>query len=272
MFSISGRSQFVAANGLRHHILAYGGAGGVPLIILPGITSPAPAADFLAARIAEMGFAVFVPDFRGRGKTDTPPSGHYRLADYAADVAAIAAALGLERPVLIGHSMGARVAAAYVAKFASANHALTVLVDPPLSGPGRDPYPTSLASFMAQLSEAKAGTTVEQIRRFYPKWSERELRIRLEALPGCDETAVRESHESFENEDFLHYWEALTLPAALIYGAASPVVTAAGAAELAQRNPAIDIFKVPEAGHMVPWDNEKGFFDVLTPILAKTKR
>lgn len=264
---ISGQSVYVEVNGLRHHLLSYG--SGRPLLILPGITSPAATADFLATRIAKLGFAVHALDIRGRGQSDVAPSGAYRLEDYAADIAAIVAAQKWERPAVIGHSMGARIAAAYATTYAASDHGLIVLIDPPVCGPGRSKYPTSLESFMTQLAEAKAGATPEAVRRFYPKWPERELRLRLEVLPTCDETAVRESHAGFENEDFFAYWRKVTAPAAMICGAESPVVTAEAVADLRAVNPAIPLHIVPEAGHMIPWDNFEGFFSVLTPMLKR---
>lgn len=270
MSDIAGVSDFVHANGLRHHILRYGKADPV-VLMLPGITSPAVTAGFLACRIADQGFSVVVPDIRGRGKSDTAPAGAYRLEDYAADVNGIVENLGLRRPIIVGHSMGARIAAAYVATYAESDHALVVMVDPPLSGPGRQPYPTGLDSFMQQLLQAKRGTTPEEVRRFYPKWPMREILIRIEALPSCDETAIRETHAGFETEDFFPYWQRITRPALLIYGANSPVVPESGARELAASNPAIEIRSVPDAGHMIPWDNESGFFEVLNPALEKAK-
>ncbi len=265
--AISGKSVFLEANGLRHHVLTYGNPAARPLIILPGITSPAATADFLAVRIAALGFSVYALDIRGRGQTDVAPSGAYRLQDYAADVDAVVAGLGRRKPIVLGHSMGARIATAYVTTYAPLDHGLLVIVDPPVCGPGRGAYPTNWASFMSQLSEAKAGTTVEAVRRFYPKWPERELQLRLEVLPSCDETAVRESHAGFETEDFFAYWEKVSAPAVLIYGAESPVVTSQGAADLRSANSAIPSYAVASAGHMIPWDNQEGFFDVLTPIL-----
>ncbi|CAH1649726.1 Alpha/beta hydrolase [Hyphomicrobiales bacterium] len=268
---ILGQSQFVEANGLRHHLLRYGAASDPPVLLLPGITSTAATADFLARRIVGAGFSAVVPDIRGRGESDRAPSGAYRLEDYAADVNGIVTALGLDRPIIIGHSMGARIAAAYVTSYVRNDHALTVLVDPPLSGPDRGPYPTSLAAFMQQLNEARRGTTPEEVRRFYPRWPEREIQIRVNVLASCDETAIRETHAGFENEDFFPFWRNITEPALLIYGAKSPVVTTEGASELAQANPRITIKSVADAGHMIPWDNESGFFDLLLPALEATK-
>jgi N-formylmaleamate deformylase len=264
---IAGRGIDVEANGLRHHVLRYGEVGRPELLILPGITSPAPTADFLAVLLAELGYRVHVPDLRGRGGTDRAPSGGYRLTDYAADVAGLVGALGLRRPTILGHSLGARIALAYAVLHAPDDHGPLLLVDPPVSGPDRGPYPTSREAFLEQLHEARRGTTAEEVRRFYPKWPDRELQLRAEVLATCDETAVLETHAGFESEDVLGYWRELRQPAVLIRGGDSPVVPESAAEDLGRANPALDIVTVPGAGHMVPWDNLPGFLDAVRPVL-----
>jgi N-formylmaleamate deformylase len=264
---ITGESIEVRANGLRHRVLRYGQAGNRDLLFLPGITSPAVTADFLAVRFADLGFRVSVPDIRGRGLTDRAPAGQYRLTDYAVDVAGLVDALGLRNPVVVGHSMGARIAAAYAVLHAPTDHGLLVLVDPPTSGPGRGPYPTSREAFLQQLREAQQGTDAEAVRRFYPKWPDRELRIRADVLASCDETAVLETHEGFETEDFFAYWAQLTRPVVLVRGGDSPVVPLPAVADLRRTRPDIEIVTVPGAGHMVPWDQLDGFLDTVRPHL-----
>jgi N-formylmaleamate deformylase len=264
---ITGESIEVQANGLRHRVLRYGQAGNRDLLFLPGITSPAVTADFLAVRFAGLGFRVSVPDIRGRGLTDRAPAGQYRLTDYAADVAGLVDALGLRTPVVVGHSMGARIAAAYAVLHEPADHGLLVLVDPPTSGPGRGSYPTSREAFLQQLREAQQGTDAEAVRRFYPTWPDRELRIRADVLASCDETAVLETHEGFETEDFFAYWGQLTRPVVLVRGGNSPVVPLPAVADLRRARPDIEIVTVPGAGHMVPWDQLDGFLDSVRPHL-----
>lgn len=263
----SGEDVYVEANGLRHHLLRYGDTDASDLLILPGITSPAVTAGFIAVRLAQLGYCIYVPDLPGRGETPPTASGKYRLVDYAADVAELIDSLGLSKPVIIGHSLGARIAAAYATQYAPENHELVILVDPPTSGPGRPPYPMSWESFQTQLEQARAGTTAEEVRAFFPHWPERELQIRAEVLASCDEQAVHETHIGFETEDFFECWRQLSPPAVLVRGSDSPVVPHQAATELREVNPAIEIIDVPDAGHMVPWDNLSGFFDAITPVL-----
>lgn len=65
------------------------------------------------ATIAQLGGCTcHAPDQRGHGDAAWAPS--YDLADYVADIAAWAAPLNLDRPVIVGHSMGARNAFGWV--------------------------------------------------------------------------------------------------------------------------------------------------------------
>jgi N-formylmaleamate deformylase len=249
-----GESGFVESNGLRLHYLAYGEPrpDRPAIVIAPGITSPAITWEFVAERLAQ-DTRVVALDMRGRGQSDRPPTG-YALPDYAADVAGTIAALGLDRPLVLGHSMGARAAAALGVLHPGVAGAL-VLADPPLTGPGRAPYDISVERFRRQLREARAGTTAAEVRRHFPRWSERELQLRAEVLASCAEHAVVQTHEHFEVEDFFAYWRRLAPPLLLIHGEESPAVTAAGVAELRAANPAAQLVGIPDAGHMIPWEN-----------------
>jgi N-formylmaleamate deformylase len=259
-------SRMVDAAGLSLHALDFGGER-PPVLILPGITSPAISWQFVARELVGVARPV-VADLRGRGLSDVPADGSYAIEDYAADAAAMVDALGLRRPIVLGHSLGARIAAVLAVRHSDATGPV-VLVDPPLSGPGRDPYPTSLEAFLGQLREAQAGTSADAVRAHWPGWPQLELELRARWLATCDETAVVETHRGFESEEFLPWWEAVPSPALLLRGERSPVVTDAGARELARLRPDVPIVAVPDAGHMVPWDNLPGFVAAVDGFLRE---
>ncbi|HEY0576688.1 MAG TPA: alpha/beta hydrolase [Pseudonocardia sp.] len=242
-------SRWVRNGAVRLHALDYGGDG-VPLVVLPGITSPAITMDFVARELTDL-VRPIVLDVRGRGLSDSGAT--YTLDDYASDTLAVIAGLGLDRPLLLGHSMGARIAAAVAAGGAALRG--TVLVDPPMSGPGRDPYPTTLAAFLGQLAEAARGTDADEVARSWPRWPRREQELRARWLSSCNPDAVAATHAGFETENFFDAWPKVPAPTVLIHGADSPVVTAAGVTEARAANPAAQFVQVPEAGHMVFWDN-----------------
>ena len=256
-------SRWVRSGELRLHVLDYGGPG-VPLVVLPGITSPAISMDFVARELTDLVRPIVV-DVRGRGLSDSGPS--YTLDDYADDTAAVIAGLGLDRPLLLGHSMGARIAAVTAARDVPLRG--TVLVDPPMSGPGRGPYPTTLEAFLGQLAQARRGTDADEVARSWPRWPRREQELRARWLASCDTEAIAGTHRGFETEDFFTAWPSVPAPTVLVYGGESPVVTAEGAAEAAARNPAARLVEVAGAGHMVFWDEPEPALAALRKVLAE---
>lgn len=256
-------STFVTGPEGQLHVLDYGGRL-PPLLVLPGITSPAVTWDFVVSELRDLVRPV-VLDLRGRGLSD--PGRAYGAGDHAADAAAVIAALGLERPILLGHSLGARVAAA-LAWSGAAEIGGAVIVDPPLSGARRGPYPTSWDAFAEQLREGYAGTDADEVRRFYPRWPRAELLLRARWVATCQEPAVHASYEAMTREDFFDWWPAVGAPVAFVRGGESPVVTDAGAAEAMAANPEATLHVIEGAGHMVAWDEPASFLAALRQILT----
>jgi len=83
---------------------------------------------------------VVAPDLRGHGASD--PAGRYDIRDFAGDLAWMSRQLDLDRPVVVGHSMGGMVAveaaAAYPEVFAAAVTLDSPLVDDPSLAAGLD--------------------------------------------------------------------------------------------------------------------------------------
>jgi N-formylmaleamate deformylase len=256
-------SRWVASGDVQLHALDYGGDR-PPLVVLPGITSPAVTWDFVVRELRDLVRPV-VLDVRGRGLSSVADS--YTMDDYAGDVEALVDGLGLEAPIVLGHSMGARIATR-TAMRGVVGAAGWIVVDPPLSGPGRGDYPTPRGAFVEQLEEGYRGTTGEGVRRFYPRWPDAELELRARWLATCDQTAVLETYDHFAGDDFFAWWPSVPAPAAFIYGGASPVVTADGAAEAAAANPSATVHAVAGAGHMIPWDEHAAFLAVARPLLT----
>ncbi len=96
---------------IRLHYLDWGGSGR-PLVLLHGLASSCRIWDFTAPLLAEH-FHTLALDQRGHGLSDKP--GSYTFAGVTGDLSAFADALGLERPVITGHSWGAGVALSFAA-------------------------------------------------------------------------------------------------------------------------------------------------------------
>ena len=249
-------SVYFRSGALALHAAHHRGGLGRPAVVVPGITTPAGAYAFAARRLAatEAIGDVYVLDMRGRGRSERSGPGTHRAGDYAADVLALIEHLGLVEPVLVGHSLGARVVAAARVRTPGCSSAV-VAIDPPMSGPGRRPYPIGLDRFVDGIHGAREGRGEQQAREHYPTWTDEQVRARGDWLGSCDEVAVVESYSWFHLEEFVTVWREVEPPALLVYGAESPVVTSEDVVELERANRRAASVAVRGAGHMVPWDN-----------------
>ena len=247
----------VRANGIRQHYLRYGGDGQT-LVLVPGITSPAATWGFVAERFGRT-VDTFVLDVRGRGLSESRDDLDYGLESLAADVVAFIDRMGLTRPVLVGHSMGARIAIRAARRLQDALASL-VLVDPPVSGPGRRPYPMPLDWYVDSIRLARAGASAEDLRSSLPTWSEPQLRLRAEWLHTCHERAVVESYRGFHDDNIHADLPYLRVPTLLIAAGKGDVIRPEEADELRRLLPSVVVRRVSAAGHMIPWDDYEGFF------------
>ncbi|WP_225787240.1 N-formylmaleamate deformylase [Pseudomonas sp. Marseille-P8916] len=256
----------VSANGIRQHYLRYGGKGPA-LILVPGITSPAITWGFVAERLGQH-FDAYVLDVRGRGLSSSGPGLDYGTDACAADIPAFAEALGLERYDLLGHSMGARFAIRAAAAGAPGLQRL-VLVDPPVSGPGRRVYPSKLPWYVDSIRQASIGMTGDDMRAFCPTWSDEQLQLRAEWLHTCHEPAIVRAFEDFHEVDIHQYLPAVSQPALLMVAGRGGVIQPQDIAEIRELKPDIQVVHVDNAGHMIPWDDLEGFFAAFGDFLGQ---
>jgi N-formylmaleamate deformylase len=256
----------VRANGIRQHYLRYGGRG-KPLVVVPGIVSPAAIWGFVAERLGR-DFDTYVLDVRGRGLSESGAHLDYGLDACADDVIAFGAALGLGRFTVLGHSMGARIAIR-AARRAGADFERLILVDPPVSGPGRRPYPSALDAVLKLLDAARRGEAEQALRApGAPAWPEELLRVRAQWLHTCDERAVVASHRGFHEDDIHADLPHIEVPAALIAAGKGGVISEQDELEIRRLLPSIAVRRVAKAGHQIPVDDFDGFFEALGSVLG----
>lgn len=254
----------VRANDIRQHYLRYGGRGR-PVVIVPGITSPAVTWGFVAERLGRE-FDTYVLDVRGRGLSESGDALDYGLDACAADVNALASALGLDGYALLGHSMGARIGIR-AARARPAELERLVLVDPPVSGPGRRAYPAKLDWYIDSIRLMREGRSWETLRAFSPTWTDAQLQLRAEWLHTCNERAVIATYESFHQDDIHSDLPHLTVPTLLVVAGRGDVIRPEETDEIRGAMLSIEVAHVPNAGHMIPWDDEEGFHRALGRFL-----
>ncbi|MGI9277989.1 MAG: alpha/beta fold hydrolase [Endozoicomonas sp.] len=259
----------VNANGIRQHYLRYGSADGEalqPLILVPGITSPAITWEFVAERLGKQ-FDTYVLDVRGRGLSSTGPDLNYDIDTCADDIIAFAETLGLNNYILVGHSMGARFGIRAFSRGASGMQRL-VLVDPPVSGPGRRPYPSKLPWYVDSIRDATAGCDLETMRNYCPTWTDEQLQLRCEWLHTCYTPAIITAFNGFHDDDIHNDLPGINIPVLLMVAGRGGVIEPVDEAEFRELLPDILISHVNDAGHMIPWDDYEGFFAAFGDFLG----
>jgi len=113
------------ANGVA---LAYDdvGAGDPPFLFIHGLAGSRSVFPDQVAHFARS-HRVVAYDQRGHGDSDRPDDGRYDLWTLADDARQLADALGLDHPVVVGHSLGGTVAIALAARYPEFPRALVVL-------------------------------------------------------------------------------------------------------------------------------------------------
>lgn len=100
----------VAGGELRVGVWEADAADAPTVLLVHGVTSSHLAFAFLVDELPDV--RIVAPDLRGRGRSN-PLAGPAGLRAHAADLAATLDALGIERPLVVGHSMGAFVAVVF---------------------------------------------------------------------------------------------------------------------------------------------------------------
>lgn len=121
----------VKAAGINFCINEAGPPDGPAIILLHGFPESARAWRKLMDPLARKGFRVIAPDMRGYGASDAPEGiEHYALGTLAADIPALADALGIAGFVLVGHDWGGIIAWAVAAAYPDRVERLIILNAP----------------------------------------------------------------------------------------------------------------------------------------------
>ncbi len=103
---------FTNRSGLRLHFLRWGESSGVPLVLLHGLRAYAQTWESLVQSLGE-GYCIYALDQRGRGLSDWAEPASYHTQTYVEDLEDLIAHVGLQRFVLLGHSLGGANALEY---------------------------------------------------------------------------------------------------------------------------------------------------------------
>jgi esterase len=257
----------VVLGGMRLHYLDWGTAGRPPILFLHGGGLTARTWDLVCLALRRS-WRCYALDQRGHGDSEWSPGLEYDTAAHVGDIEALIEHLGLERPVLVGQSMGALNGLAYAARHADALAGL-VLVDmtPDVRMEGANRI-HDFISGPAELDsvEAFVDRAIEFNPARDPRLLRRSLLHNLRQLPNgrwtwkYDRRAMtRERFEQIRGEvsRLGELLDAVTCPTLVVRGGSSDVVSGESAAALAKALPRGEWTSIPGAGHTVQGDNPR---------------
>jgi pimeloyl-ACP methyl ester carboxylesterase len=170
-------SESVLVNGIDLHYYRTEGDK-PPLVLAHGITDDGlcwlPVAEILAED-----FNIIMMDARGHGRSDAPESG-YTLQNLGMELAGMVQALKLNKPILLGHSMGA-ITALVAAGLHPAMPRAILLEDPPpfwmvSNGQPRDPeFVNGFAAWINAIKRKTRDELLSECQEQNPAWSEAEF-------------------------------------------------------------------------------------------------
>jgi pimeloyl-ACP methyl ester carboxylesterase len=241
------------------------GGDGPSLVLSHGLTDNGLCWSRFATVMAA-DFDVIMLDARGHGESSR--IGKTDPRDPALDIAQAIEALALDRPVVMGHSVGARATAAYANAYPD-RVSKVILEDPPLlpvASPSaaearRDRFRQQVESFR-NMSEA---AIVARGRATSPDWHEDEFPAWAAAKKQVDPMALPTYSAPWQDTI-----ARILVPTLLIYGEGDRggIVTPAIAAEAHETNPNLSSVQISGAGHNIRREN---FPDFLAAVLAFLK-
>jgi len=274
------------ADGNRVHVLEWS-TEGVPLLLLHGFGNEAHIWDDFAPTVAPH-YRTLAMDHRGHGDSDWDPEQRYGYEAMARDVEAATEALEIDRLVLIGHSLGGRVAMLFADRHPERMAGL-VLVD---IGPELDPRGTTRIRMDVEANPTPTFKSVEEYARAltlaYPaakyhaleRMARHGLRRRDDglyelkidrALRGAVRQPAPRSGgrpDAMSPEDQWAVLGRITCPTLVVRGAASDILSPDTADRMVDEVLAdARLAVVPQAGHSVMTDNPEGFESALSGFL-----
>lgn len=241
---------------IRTHYLRTG--GDKPPIILAHGFSDSGACWASLIRVLSPDYDVIAYDARGHGKSDTPEKG-YSGQDRAADLLALVEVLGLDRPILMGHSMGGETVAWAAAMRPALARAL-ILEDSgtPLSATGGDTQEVRsnmrkvLASWIADLKQRSLEELVAHVERNDPRWPVEDRLPWAESKHAISHEAI-DGFALAEGSDLVDRYAAIPCPVLLLKADAKEEERRRHR-EIVSRFPKGEIVHVGGAGHNVRRD------------------
>jgi pimeloyl-ACP methyl ester carboxylesterase len=218
------------------------------------------------------GFRRIVPDLRGMGQSDAPDLG-YGMAIYAADLAALLDALGVDQVILCGHSMGGYIAFEFLRTWRSRVRGL-VLIDTRAeaeSPEGRRARDAAAASARDGGAPAVAETMLPRMLAPVTMIQQPEVVERVRGVMAATPTpgivgALAAMRDRAASETLLPTLS--DVPTLVLVGEADTITPPDEARAMAQAIPGARFATIPDAGHLPSMEQPSATTKILREFLG----
>ena len=268
------QSGYVAVDGLRLHYTRTGADAlpAKPAVVLAHGFSDDGLCWTPLAEVLEREYDIVMIDARGHGRSDATEA-PYGVQELAHDLRGVIVGLHLQRPAILGHSMGGRTTLALAGLYPDVPGAILIEDGDALGIAAVDPdvYDEQRARSRVELTALQRKTRqelIDDLRAEHPEWPEAELE------PWADaKLRLRPEHLTLHNRgvDWSTVLGKITCPALLI--TADPergaMITPERAAVMQALIPQLRIAHIPGAGHSIRREQPDRYLHAVRTFLAE---
>jgi len=257
----------------RFHYLEWGDPHRPPVLLLHGGNQSAHSWDLVSLHLADR-YRVVAPDQRGHGDSEWSRETDYTLGALARDAAALIRERDLQRPIVVGHSMGGMVALLLAKLHPELLRALVIVdVGPEIAERGTG----AIRDFVQKNVEFDDPEEfLDQVVKYDPfrKREHMARTLKYNLLRRADGKYIskhdrRRLPDPFGSERVtLECVRRFDFPVLVVRGAESTVLEPDAATRFASALPDGRLVTVPDCGHNVHSQNTPGFLAGIAPFLA----
>jgi pimeloyl-ACP methyl ester carboxylesterase len=255
--SVGLSAQFIDVRGLRTRYLVRG--SGPPVLVLHGWGANIEAVYPIVTGLAPLA-RVYALDLPGFGESELPPQ-PWGVEDYQAFVAAFMDALAIERPAIVAHSNGGRIAIR-MASTEPARASRLVLVDSAGIRPKRT------LRWYRRVGMAKLG---KYAARLLGAPGERLRALLVDRAASADYAAagpLRPTLVRLVNADLRPFMPAIGAPTLLVWGSEDADTPLSAAREMERLIPDAGLVVLDGAGHYSYLDQPARFARIVSHFIA----
>lgn len=272
-------SHHIVVHRMRFHYLDWGSKNRHSILFLHGGGLNAHTWDVVCLMLRRE-FHCLALDQRGHGDSEWEPTADYSFEAQIRDIEGFIEKLGLQRPLLVGHSMGGFAAMGYAMRHADKMAGLALVdVGPELSMDGAK----RIRAFISQDRELDSvDDFVERAMAFNPMRNpallRRSLLHNLRKLPNGKWTWKHDPNRipaNFNNErveraqQILEEIHKISCPTLIMRGAHSDVFSDGNAKKFAAALPQGRWVRVENAGHTIQGDNPRALLEAMRPFIKE---